>query len=108
MTNEAAFQGESEFQSSVRRLIHAPDLQFAQYTIERFRINRGTYNTIDAWLFREGWTDIRKRRAAALRFLAQAAAMANGDGRFVRFGHGNLSKHLARFAQDRPGEGGER
>jgi hypothetical protein len=107
MTVEAEHGG-SDFRGGAWRLVHAPDLQFAQYCIERFRINRGTYNTIDAWLFREGWTDIRKRRAAALRFLAQASEMANGGGRFVRFGHGNLSRHLARFAQDEPGEGGER
>lgn len=51
--------------------IHLPDLSFVRKIEESFQINRGIYNTIDAWLFNNGFITITGRRAHILAFLQQ-------------------------------------
>lgn len=72
-----------------------PDLQFAKWCEKTFSINRGVYNTIDEKLFKSGYKHIQIRRKAIITFLQQHVKETNG--KFYKFGHGNLSVALHKF-----------
>lgn len=77
--------------------IHLPDLQFIQLCITHFGINRGVYNTIDAWFFEYGVINILKRRKRIYHFLSQCQSDLTKNGK-IKFGHGNLSKTLTEYS----------
>ncbi|WP_172368991.1 hypothetical protein [Sporosarcina jiandibaonis] len=54
--------------------VHLPDLSFVRKIEESFFINRGVYNTIDAWFYDNGFIDITERRIHVLRFLQHMTA----------------------------------
>ena len=79
-------------------LIHWPDYKFAEYCRNRFRVNRGVYNTIDVWLFENGCRDIGERRRLILLFLSACSEESDaGDGKFLKFGKGGLSDRIRRY-----------
>ncbi|GAA3331356.1 hypothetical protein GCM10020331_087640 [Ectobacillus funiculus] len=49
--------------------IHLPDLTFVDLCESNYGINRGVYNTIDAWFYKHGLKDILDRRRNILSFL---------------------------------------
>ena len=49
--------------------LHLPDLDFVRKAEEKFKVNRGIYNTIDAWFYKNGLEDILKRRRHITQFL---------------------------------------
>ena len=49
--------------------VHLPDLAFVRKIEESFYINRGIYNTIDAWFYDNGFKDVLERRTHILKFL---------------------------------------
>ncbi|WMX58594.1 hypothetical protein [Peribacillus sp. R9-11] len=79
-------------------MIHLPDLSFIQFCHDQFGINRGVYNTIDAWFFHEGIRNILERREQIYHFLTEwvqdDATQSNGK---IKIGHGNLSKKLKEY-----------
>ncbi|OES44586.1 hypothetical protein BA724_09980 [Domibacillus iocasae] len=76
-------------------VIHLPDLQFIQYCHDQFGINRGVYNTIDAWFFQKGTKNILDRRRKIHHFLMDLQQKsARKKGEKIKFGHGNLTKML--------------
>ena len=54
--------------------VHLPDLSFVRKIEESFYINRGVYNTIDAWFYDNGFTDVLERRIHILKFLQYITA----------------------------------
>lgn len=85
-------------------LVHLPDLKFFQWCNRAYRVNKGIYNTIDQTLFQAGLQDVRLRRRAILQFLHMVQEQQEGkqgDGRYLRFGHGGLTKMLQQFIQGR-------
>jgi hypothetical protein len=79
-------------------LIHWPDYKFAEYCRNRFRVNRGVYNTIDVWLYENGCRDIGERRRLILLFLSACSDETDaGDGKFLKFGKGGLSDRIRRY-----------
>lgn len=50
--------------------VQLPDLLFVRLCEERFGINRGIYNSVDAWFFQKGLTDVTERRERVAEFLA--------------------------------------
>lgn len=76
-----------------------PDLAFHHYCLQVYQLNRGIYNTIDQWLFDNGYPEIRRRRKLIVAFLDQAAQPEPaGKRKFLSFGKGNLIVELSRFA----------
>ena len=75
------------------RIPHMPDLLFVQWCEETFGVNRGVYNTIDAWFYERGLSDIVKRRRCIVSFLN---SQVNGSltGKKMKFGHGGLTTCL--------------
>ncbi|MEW9671455.1 hypothetical protein [Ammoniphilus sp. 3BR4] len=69
--------------------VQLPDLSFIRLCESRYGINRGVYNTIDCWLYEQGWKNIVERRKTILGFL-------DGNGR-QPFGHGGLSMKLQEY-----------
>lgn len=49
--------------------VHLPDLSFVRKIEESFYINRGVYNTIDAWFYDYKFKDVLERRMHILKFL---------------------------------------
>lgn len=78
-----------------------PDLAFHHYCLQMYRLNRGTYNTIDQWLYDNGHPEIKRRRRMIIRFLdVMAAEQAKGESKFLSFGRGNLVAELSRFVAE--------
>jgi riboflavin kinase len=59
--------------------IHLPDLTFVRQTEGNFNVNRGVYNTIDAWFYDYGLKDIVERRNHIIRFLAYSKEDVNEE-----------------------------
>ena len=78
-------------------IVHLPDHAFAELCLERYRLNRGVYNMIDLWLHRQGWRDIRERRAIILEFLESCAGESPPEGKFFKFGKGNFTARIRQF-----------
>jgi riboflavin kinase len=74
---------------------HFPDLQFVQFCEESFGLNRGVYNTIDSWFFRQGVIDIVNRRKTIVHFLEHSCHST--QKRKLKFGHGGLSSRLSAY-----------
>jgi len=69
-----------------------PDLQFINWCRRHYAINRGIYNTIDAWLYEYGILELKERRKVMILFLQQAG-QKDGD----KFGKGGLARNLEQF-----------
>jgi riboflavin kinase len=54
--------------------VHLPDLSFVRKIEESFYINRGVYNTIDAWFYDNEFLDVTERRTHILNFLQYISA----------------------------------
>ncbi|MCY8232978.1 hypothetical protein ACT6P6_22230 [Priestia endophytica] len=82
----------------LERNIHLPDLMFVNLCDSQYGINRGVYNTIDAWLYKHGLTDILERRRNILSFLESIKFKSETaeKGR-LKFGPGGLSIKLQNY-----------
>ncbi|MBO1910393.1 hypothetical protein [Sporosarcina sp. 6E9] len=54
--------------------VHLPDLSFVRKVEATFHINRGVYNTIDAWFYDHEIVHITERRMNILKFLQYTTA----------------------------------
>lgn len=79
-------------------VINLPDLDFAQYCITTYGINRGVYNTIDKWFAESGLTNIVSRREKIVQFLQWVTIYTPKDK--LKFGNKGLSEQLKRFNQE--------
>ncbi|WP_237389529.1 hypothetical protein [Bacillus sp. USDA818B3_A] len=81
--------------------LNMPDLQFSNWCNSQFKINRGIYNTIDQWFYEYGIVNIYCRRIQLLAFLDSVKDELNEShkSKFIRFGHGGLTRRLNRFIQ---------
>jgi hypothetical protein len=87
-------------------IIHWPDYKFAEYCRNRFRVNRGVYNTIDVWLYENGVRDIGDRRRLILLFLAACSEQSEaGGGKFLKFGKGGLTERIRQYVIGHPRAG---
>ncbi|WP_223881918.1 hypothetical protein [Niallia endozanthoxylica] len=77
--------------------VNIPDLLFINICNERYGINRGVYNTIDAWFYNQGIHQITERRHTILSFLEYIKENCLTDNRRCKFGHGGLTVKLEEF-----------
>jgi riboflavin kinase len=78
-----------------------PDLAFHHYCLQMYRLNRGIYNTIDQWLYDNGYPEIKRRRKMIIRFLDLMTLRQAEEGRkFLSFGKGNLIVELTEFVAE--------
>jgi riboflavin kinase len=78
-------------------IYNLPDFQFANYCLEKYGLNKGIYNTIDQWMYANGYRRIQQRREALLSFLEFMAAKAELQDREIRFGKGMLVESLSAY-----------
>lgn len=86
--------------------LHLTDLGFVQLCEELYGINRGIYNVIDSWFYKNGLYDILLRRRYTVSFLeyikSETGIYRNGR---CKFGHNGLSlwlqKYFSAFNTDR-------
>jgi hypothetical protein len=81
------------------KYLNLPDLQFFLWCQHQYKLNRGVYNTIDAWLYDYGIVSIIHRRiyiVAFLNFVKENEHLQEGN-KFIRFGNGGLGKKLHQF-----------
>ncbi|UUZ78979.1 hypothetical protein LJK88_27420 [Paenibacillus sp. P26] len=93
---------------SIRRPIEEetlqlPDLQFVNHCFRKYGLNRGIYNTIDEWLYRNGTREVIRRRQTILDFLSSLQQSEPGRSTFLKFGKGGLTKRLQEFVLERQG-----
>jgi riboflavin kinase len=83
-----------EFQSE--EILHMPDLLFARICEEKYEINKGVYNTIDSWFYKQGLCQIVERRKTILSFF-QYIRLTENQVKKVKFGPGGLTIRLEHF-----------
>ncbi|OCA92914.1 hypothetical protein [Pseudobacillus wudalianchiensis] len=82
---------------AVEERIHLNDLSFIRLCSENYGINKGIYNTIDAWFYSQGVTNILDRRKNILFFL-DYLQRKNGESRSKqKFGNGGLTMNLREY-----------
>jgi riboflavin kinase len=75
-----------------------PDLAFHHYCLKMYQLNRGVYNTIDQWLYDNGYPEIKRRRRMIIQFLdTMQQSKADEQRKFLSFGKGNLVVELSQF-----------
>ncbi|MGG3470354.1 hypothetical protein ABES02_23070 [Neobacillus pocheonensis] len=81
------------------KYLNLPDLQFFIWCNQQYGVNRGIYNTIDQWFFDYGIVNIYCRRIQLLGFLdyEKDELYESNKHKFIRFGHGGLTKRLNQF-----------
>lgn len=79
-------------------LIHLNDLSFIHQCISDYGINKGNYNTIDAWFYKQGLKSILERRKTIIHFLEFINKMNPGK---KKFGNGGLSLLLQKYYSER-------
>lgn len=77
--------------------IHLTDLSFIAVCNEKYGINRGVYNTIDAWFYKQGMNNILERRNRVLEFLEFIKGNSDMKNNQCKFGHGGLTVKLEEF-----------
>ncbi|MEH7334702.1 hypothetical protein V7161_18850 [Neobacillus drentensis] len=90
------------------RFLNLPDLPFFIWCNQQYGVNRGIYNTIDQWFYDYGIDNIYCRRIQLLAFLdfVKDEMHEPDKHKFIRFGHGGLTKRLNEFLKDDP-QGGK-
>ncbi|MEY2195660.1 hypothetical protein AB7942_23420 [Neobacillus sp. BF23-41] len=91
---------QSSFKTS--KYLNLPDLQFFNWCNQQYQVNRGVYNTIDQWFYEYGIVNIHYRRIQLLAFLefVKGERIEQDKQKFIRFGHGGLTKRLNEFLND--------
>jgi riboflavin kinase len=78
--------------SELEKIIHLNDLSFIRLCYEKYGVNKGVYNTIDAWFYSKGVENILERRRKILLFLQYIK-----NHSCSKFGHGGLTIKLQEF-----------
>ncbi|MEC0300962.1 hypothetical protein [Peribacillus frigoritolerans] len=81
----------------VEESIHLTDLSFINLCKEKYGINRGVYNTIDAWFYKQGISNILERRNSILFFLDFIKGNSELENNQCKFGHGGLTIKLEEY-----------
>ncbi|MDF2903307.1 MAG: hypothetical protein K0S25_945 [Bacillus sp. (in: firmicutes)] len=89
-----------QFETS--KYLNLPDLQFFNWCNRKYGVNRGVYNTIDQWFYEYGIVEIQYRRIQILAFLEfnKDEQLEEDQHKFIRFGHGGLTKRLNEFINE--------
>ncbi len=88
------FKTEKQNFFETTQYLNLPDLQFFHWCNRQYGVNKGVYNTIDQWFYEHGIVHIHYRRIQLLAFLqfAKDEVVEQDQHKFIRFGHGGLTK----------------
>jgi len=85
----------------IMQLINRTDLSFFQYCEQKYGINRGVFNTIEALLYDRGFIQILSRRQTILSFLEFVIQSGPKQSNRYKFGPGGLSSKIKEFWLER-------
>ena len=81
--------------------LNLPDLHFFLSCQNKYKINKGVFNTIDNWFYEHGVLPIIHRRIHILAFLDYVNQKSDSiSHKYVRFGNGGLTKTLNEFIEE--------
>jgi riboflavin kinase len=82
--------------------LNLPDLDFFLWCQQQYKINKGVYNTIDRWFYKNGFMNIIHRRLYLLAFLEFVTEedLKNDQHKYIKFGNGGLTKKLQEFIKE--------
>ena len=81
--------------------LNLPDLHFFLSCQNKYKINKGVYNTIDNWFYEHGIVPIINRRIHILAFLDYVNQKKDSiSHKYVRFGNGGLTRTLNEFTEE--------
>ncbi|WP_194138538.1 hypothetical protein [Robertmurraya kyonggiensis] len=78
-------------------MIHLADFSFIQLCIKKYGVNRGIYNTIDMWFYKNGIDNILERRKNILSFLESLNKKEEVKTTRPKFGSGGLTIKLQEY-----------
>lgn len=78
-------------------MIHLADFSFIQLCIKKYGVNRGIYNTIDMWFYKNGIDNILERRKNILSFLESLNKREGVQTTRQKFGSGGLTIKLQEY-----------
>ncbi|MFJ5624789.1 hypothetical protein ACIQD3_19135 [Peribacillus loiseleuriae] len=81
----------------VEETIHLTDLSFINVCNKKYGINRGVFNTIDAWFYKQGIHNIIERRNGILSFLEFIKGNSKLENNRCKFGQGGLIIKLEEY-----------
>lgn len=81
-------------------ILNLPDLHFFLYCQEQYKLNKGVFNTIDNWFYKNGIVNIIDRRIYLLTFLQYVKECNLETNKYIKFGIGGLTKKLNEFVRD--------
>ncbi|KMY50049.1 hypothetical protein [Peribacillus loiseleuriae] len=81
----------------VEETIHLTDLSFINVCNENYGVNRGVFNTIDAWFYKQGIRNIIERRNGILSFLEFIKGNSKLENNRCKFGQGGLIIKLEEY-----------
>jgi riboflavin kinase len=79
---------------SLEQNINLPDRLFSGFVQEEYGINKGIYNTIDLWFYKNGLHNLLIRRKTIINFLRNVHESMYLEGKQLKFGNGGLSVKL--------------
>ncbi|MFE4706346.1 hypothetical protein [Peribacillus simplex] len=77
------------------KIINLTDLAFQKYCQSKYGLNKGIYNTIEAWFYKRGYSDIQRRRSEVLEFIN--FILPDTHSKKVKFGSGGLVQKLNEY-----------
>ena len=86
---------QNSFETS--QYLNLPDLQFFIWCNQQYGVNRGVYNTIEQAFYEYGIVNIYNRRIQLLAFLDFVKDEMQDQTKFIRFGHGGLTRKMKEF-----------
>lgn len=101
-TAELFLQTKKQNTFETSKYLNLPDLLFFNWCHQQYQVNRGVFNTIDQWFYEYGIVNIHYRRIQLMAFLdfVKDEITKQDQSKYIRFGHGGLTKRLNEFVND--------
>lgn len=81
----------------IEEKIHLTDFSFIHFCHQNYGVNRGVYNTIDDWFYKQGINNILERRKSILSFLESIKQKSEIKSNRCKFGHDGLKVKLEEY-----------
>lgn len=91
------FDRGSKMASNTDEIVHLNDFSFVQLCNKEYGVNRGVYNTIDSWFYKNGIVDILQRRKIIIFFLESLNETKELQKKRSKFGRGGLTLKLQEY-----------
>ncbi|AKO94453.1 hypothetical protein [Priestia filamentosa] len=90
---------EAKISIKTSEYLNLPNIHFYNWCYQRYGLNRGTFNTIEDWLYNHGVINVLSRRIYLLAFLnyLEEKGIKKGSTKYLKFGQGGLARKFHDF-----------